>query len=180
MSYFDKKKIMLWVVIAVIIINFTAIGTIIYMLYHTPHHRYYNNERPCVQTYLEDQLNLSPSQAAEFKKLKEAHHDSVMVLKKIMKEKRTVISGNMTQPEPDTALLYKTTEELGAIFVLTRKLYIQHYFDLRKICNPDQQKKLAEIFSNVFCHEDGCSGPPPDKRCGGDDRSPDRCGRRLF
>ena len=131
MSYFNKKRVMLWFVIAVIIINFTAIGTIMYKMYQKPKHKICETEKPCAQAFLENELQLTPAQADEFKKLKNAHHDRVLVLQKIMKEKRGIITENMVKPDPDTTLLYKTTEELGILFAQTRRLYISHYFELR-------------------------------------------------
>jgi hypothetical protein len=179
MSYFNKKRVMFWVVIAVIIINFTAIGTIIYKMYHMPKHELCNAERPCAQTYLEKELQLTPIQADEFKKLKKAHHDSVLVLNKIMSEKRKIISENMVKPDPDTTLLFKTTDEIGAIFAQTRKLYISHYFDLRNVCNTHQQEKLAKIYTKVFCSDDRCS-ESPDNKCNKGEKGHKGCDRERF
>jgi len=165
MSYFNKKHLMLWLVIAVIVINVAAIGAIIYKLYQNPDQEISRHDRPCAQAYLESELHLTPIQAEEFKKLKKAHHDSVFVLHNLMKEKRGIISENMVKPDPDTTLLYKTTEELGMLFAQTRKLYISHYFELRKVCNPDQQEKLSEIYTKLFCQGEGCPAPQ-DSGCG--------------
>lgn len=158
---------MLWIVIAVIVINFAAIGAIIYKLYQNPKQETgrFDRQRPCGQTYLESELHLTPVQAEEFKKLKKAHHDSILVIHNLMKEKRGIISENMVKPNPDTTLLYKTTEELGMLFAQTRKLYISHYFELRKVCNPDQQQKLSEIYTKLFCQGEGCP-TPQDSGCG--------------
>lgn len=165
MSYFNKKHVMLWVVIAVIVINFGAIGAIIYKLYQNPKQEPCRPERHCGQAYLESELHLSPAQAQEFKKLKKAHHDSVFVIHNLMREKRGIISANMVKPDPDTTLLYKTADELGMLFAQTRKLYISHYFELRKVCNPEQQEKLAGIYTKLFCQGEGCT-LPQDTGCG--------------
>ncbi len=179
MSYFNKNRVLLWIVVAVLIINLTATVTIIYKMQHPPKRDFHKNERPCAQAYLENELHLTPGQNEEFKRLKKAHHDSVFVLHKMMKEKRAIISENMVKPEPDTTLLYNTTEELGMLFAQTRKLYISHYFELRKVCNPEQQEKLAKIYTRVFCGEDGCQMPPNNK-CEKEKNSPKHCRPQHF
>ncbi|MEI6123347.1 MAG: periplasmic heavy metal sensor [Bacteroidota bacterium] len=154
MSYFSNKKFSFWIVVAVIILNFTAIGTIMYKLYLHPHpHQMEKKEMPCAQSYLENELQLTPAQAAEFKKLKEKHHESVYLVFEAMKQKKNYISENMTKPNADTNMLFKTTEDIGALYAQSRKLFILHYFELSKVCNATQKVKLAEIFSNMFCCE---------------------------
>ncbi|HOY31853.1 MAG TPA: periplasmic heavy metal sensor [Bacteroidales bacterium] len=166
MSYFNRSRLFLWILGAVLIINLAVTGTIIYKMSHEPkrvHHKF-TTGRPCAQEFLESELHLTPAQAGEFRQLKKSHHDSITALHRIMKEKRAIISDNMIRPEPDTALIYTTTEELGALFARTRRLYIQHYFDLRNVCNPAQQEKLSRIYSRIFCGEEGCM-KPPDSNC---------------
>ena len=167
MSYFTKNSIMMWVVIAVIIINFTAIGTIIFKIYHVENRIHENHDRPCAQNILERELNLTPVQAEKFKMLKDAHRDSVSIIHQKMKDQRNFISENMVKSAPDTAMLNRAAEELGYLYSRTRKLYIKHYFDLRKECSPEQQKKLEKIYARIFCHDDcvpGTSGVKCDNR----------------
>lgn len=171
MSYFNKNRIILWIVIAVIIINFTAIGTIIYKMYNMENSDKEKTERPCSQSFLEKKLQLTPLQSEQFKKLKNTHYDNVYTIHQKMKEKREFISVNMVSPEPDTASLHKAAEEMGVLYSQIRKLYIQHYFDLRKVCTPEQQKKLASIYTNIFSCDENMPGATRNKCQNGHKRS---------
>ena len=142
---------MMWVVIALIIINFTAIGTIIFKMYHVENRINDNSNRPCAQNILERELNLTPVQAEKFKMLKDAHRDSVFVIHQKMKDQRNFISENMMKSAPDTAMLNRAAEELGYLYGRTRKLYIKHYFDLRNECSPEQKKNLEKLYIGIFC-----------------------------
>jgi len=168
MSYFNKNKTLLWVLGALLIINLAATGTIIYNMRAKPVRHYNVNEKPCVQDYLQDELGLSNDQVQEFARLKKAHHDSLQIIRKIMAEKRFLISQTMVLPEPDTALLEKTTDELGVLYAQSRRMFVSHYFELRKVCNQSQQEKLAKIFSGAFCSGDKCGLDPerPDRHDG--------------
>jgi len=165
MSYFNKNKTLLWVLGALLIINLAATGTLIYNMRTEPQRHLRVKDKPCVQDYLQDELGLSTGQVQEFALLKKAHHDSLQLIRTIMAEKRLLISQTMVMPEPDTALLDKTTEELGALYAQTRRMFVSHYFELRKICDPQQQEKLAKIFSGAFCSGDKC-GIEPESRTG--------------
>ncbi len=168
MSYFNKSKTLLWVLGALLIINLAATGTIIYKMKAEPKQQRPGNEKPCVQKYLQQELGLSSAQTREFARLKKAHHDSLRVIHNVMAEKRFLISQTMVLPEPDTALIEKTTEELGVLYSQTRRMFVSHYFELRKICKPQQQEKLAKIFSGAFCSGDNCRLEPtmPNRHAG--------------
>lgn len=165
MSYFNKNRILLWLVVAIIIINFTAIGTIIIKMHNMENFDKEKNERPCAQSFIEKELRLTPLQSEKFKKLKNTYHDTVFTIYQTMKEKREFISANMVSSEPDTISLNKAADELGVLYSQTRKLYIQHYFDLRKVCTPEQQEKLASIYSNIFSCDEKMPGAHHGREC---------------
>ncbi len=169
----------MWVVIAVIIINFTAIGTIIFKMYHVDNRIHDNHTRPCAQNFLEKELNLTPVQAEKFKMLKDAHRDSVFAIHQKMKDQRNFITENMVKSTPDTALLNKAAENLGYLYGCTRKLYIKHYFDLRSVCNPEQQKNLEKLYIGIFCCDEFMQFPSR-HQCNGDKMGHNKCGTKNF
>ncbi|MCK9612443.1 MAG: hypothetical protein PHR81_04215 [Bacteroidales bacterium] len=154
MSYFNKNRVTLWLVVAVLLINTAAIATILYKMYNEPLSNKPKKGQPCMQSFLEKKLELTPVQAKKFRIMKKAHHDSVAALRKLMDEKRSVISENLSKTEPDSLLLYSTADDLGVLYAQVRKMFISHYLNLRKVCTSEQQLKLAGIYSGVFCHDD--------------------------
>lgn len=121
-------------------------------------------KKGCFQSYLKKELNLTPAQAVKFDAEKERYHDTVMTVHKLMMIKREYITHEMTKVKADTTMLYRTSDELGGLYSTTRKLYINHYFELSKLCNAEQKKKLASIIGNVFCCEGRNDIKGPDKK----------------
>jgi hypothetical protein len=158
MSYFKQNQTTLWILLAVVLFNIAAIVTIYYKMNHPGCKNAYVEEKGCFQSYLKTELNLTPVQAEKFETEKTRYHDTVMTVDKLMMLKRELITDEMTKVTADTAILYKTSDELGALYAKTRKLYINHYFELSKICNAEQKKKLASIIGNVFCCEGRIEG----------------------
>jgi hypothetical protein len=154
MSYFSQNKTTLWVLIAVVFFNIAAIFTIYYKMHCASCHRKEMEKKPgCFQDYLSTELNLTPAQKNQFDNEKTKYHDTVLSVHKLMIEKRTIISDELSKPEADTAILYKASDELGLMYAKTRKLYVNHYLALSKICNAEQKKKLAHIMGDMFCCE---------------------------
>lgn len=162
MSYFKQNKTTLWILLAVVLFNIAAIATIYYKMNMKGCKKQCSEEKGCFQSYLKKELNLSPVQSEKFDVEKERYHDTVMAVHRIMMAKREFISHEMSKPNADTTLLYQTSDELGVLYATTRKLYINHYFELSKLCTNEQKKKLASIIENVFCCEGRREGMGPD------------------
>jgi Spy/CpxP family protein refolding chaperone len=165
MSYFSQNKTTLWILAAVVLFNIAALATIYYkMNYSKCDNSCKKEEQGCFQTYLKQELNLTPIQAEKFEVEKNRYHDTVSSVHRLMIEKRELMTAEMTRDNADTAILYKTSDELGLLYAKTRKLYINHYFELSKICTAEQKKKLASIIGNVFCCEGRNDVMGPDKK----------------
>ena len=155
MSYFSQNKTTVWILAAIIFFNISAFATILYKMNdNTPYQKPCNEQRGCFQDFLKKELNLTQVQAENFNAEKARYHDTVRSIHKLMMERNQFISALMTKADADTAILYKASDDLGALYSQTRKLYINHYIALSKICNPEQKEKLASIIGNVFCRED--------------------------
>jgi len=162
MSYFSQNKTTLWILVAIIFFNIAAFATIFYKLNCAKFEKQCkSDDKCCFQSYLKGELHLTPVQEGKFEAEKEKYHDTVMVVRKLMKEKREFINTEMGKPVIDTALIYKGSDELGELYALTQKLYINHYFNLSGICNAEQKKKLSSIIGNIFCCEGRNDGVMP-------------------
>jgi hypothetical protein len=150
-----------------VLFNIAAIATIYYKTNLGGCKKQCTEERGCFQSYLKNELKLTPVQAEKFDIEKKRYQDTVMTVHTQMIAKREFITREMTKLHTDTALLYQTSDELGVLYGVTRKLYINHYFELSKLCTDEQKKKLASIIGNVFCCEGRNEGMGPDKKHGG-------------
>ncbi len=165
MSYFSRNKTILWILAAVVLFNIAALATIYYKMNYPRCENSCKKEGPgCFQTYLKQELNLTAVQAEKFEVEKNRYHDTVSSVHRLMMEKRELMTAEMTRDNADTAILNKTSDELGLLYAKTRKLYINHYFELSKICTAEQKKKLASIIGNVFCCEGRNDALGPDKK----------------
>lgn len=159
MSYFSQNKTTVWILVAILFFNIAAFSAFYYKLNHQKCEQPCEEKKGHFQDYLNKELNLTTDQAKQFDIEKKTYRDTVMQVHKAMKEKREYISSQMKLPVIDTAKLYTAANELGALYAQTRKLYINHYIALSKICTPEQKKKLASIIGRMFCDDCRKDGP---------------------
>jgi hypothetical protein len=176
MSYFSQNKTTLWILAALVLFNVAAIITIFIKMNGPRDDRpCMREERGCFQDFLKKELNLTPAQALKFEDEKTRYHDTMMNIHRQMMSKRESITIEMTKKQADTSILNKTSDELGVLYSTSRKLYISHFFNLSKLCDSNQQKKLGNIVGNIFCSEGREDVVNPGKRHHGEHP---KCGPR--
>lgn len=181
MSYFSKNKSLAWILIILLLFNLAAIGTIIYKMYLPKHYSDQENcmhdgnrkEHHCMKDLFKDELKLDATQTLQFDKARVAYFDTLSSIHKLMNQKKLEIMNDMVKPQPDTAMLNKETQELGSMFIKARKLFVSHYFELSKICNDQQRKKLDSLFTDVICCQD--EGKKQGNCCGKDKEPNHKC-----
>jgi hypothetical protein len=181
MSYFSKNKSLAWILIILLLFNLAAIGTIIYKMYLPKplseqdgcRHSGDRKEHHCMKDLFKDELKLDAKQSQQFDIARVAYFDSLNSIHKLMSQKKLEIMNDMVKPQPDTSLLTKETQELGHMFIKARKLFVSHYFELSKICNDQQRKKLDSLFTDVICCQD--EGKKQANCCGKDKEPNHKC-----
>lgn len=95
--------------------------------------------------FMQQQLQLNDDQIVAFdqqhktfmKKNWENKHQLDELDKQLLEE--------MTKLNPDTVLLKKLVEEMGATFKDKKKCFYQHYLHISAICEPNQRHKLDSL-----------------------------------
>jgi Spy/CpxP family protein refolding chaperone len=159
MSIITKKNLLTTVLVVLIIINIVALGTFFFW----PHHPFDKRDAGnCKQhnpgDFLKKELNLTADQEKKMNEMRITHSDTLSVLAKMMQEKRKLLSGEMMKTNPDSTLLFKTCDEIGDIYAAIRKLNVIHYWQMKSICDTDQQKKLDSVFKGIFCCDETMLG----------------------
>jgi hypothetical protein len=160
MSYFTRKNILAALIIILLVINGVTLATFIFR----PGFIFHRDNRECrVQRcpadFFREELGLSEEQFQKFDKIRRQHMDTINVLAGQMKAKRILLSAEMMKAAPDSALIFKTTDELGVIYSAIHKINLLHYWHLRSMCSDEQKQKLDSIYKGMFCCKEGMAGP---------------------
>ncbi len=157
----DNTRIWKWMVVSLVTLNIILLLTIWHS--YSRHGGPPRHDGGPAKKIIND-LNLSATQTAEFEKLKEQHHSSMLELQKKGRELRDEFFELLKQEHPDPTQI---TEKAGAIAENQKQIEMitfSHFESVRKMCSPEQKKKFDEMIGDILRK---MSGPPP-----GEDKHP--------
>ena len=169
----NKHKWMIWFIIILVVMNLTTIITVV-------HKRNQLTEKVTVSTqnqgmtesasmkysgrYFRDALELSMDQMKKFSEFNPAFRQAVMTINREMTEKRNKMLIEMAKKECDTNRLNILSDSIGYLHANLKKQTYLYYLNFKNICNVPQQKKLEQLFSEMFAsdtqlNQNGMGGP---------------------
>lgn len=159
MNYFERTRVYLFIIIILVIFNISAIVAIIYHI--RSEHR---EMRPGREEghdrgrHLAEKIGFDKAQAVQFDTLRADFGRKAKAILGTIQEKKLEIINEFTSENPDTAKLYKITHEIGNLHTNMRRLSIDHFMNVKKMCTPEQKTKLLELFRNMMKMEEGAPG----------------------
>jgi len=163
MNYFEKTRLYLFIIVVLAIFNISAIVAIIYHL-RTEHRFNRTENREDRGKHLSDKIGFDKAQAVEFDTLRADFGRKTKAIMTSITDKKMEMMNEFTSETPDTSKLYKLTNEIGNLHAQMRRLSIDHFMSVKKICNPEQKTKLLDMFRNMMKMEEG---PGFNRRHGG-------------
>ena len=171
MNYFERTRLYLFIIIILAIFNISTIVAIIYHL--RVEHRSMRNENREENKdrgrHLADKIGFDKAQAIQFDTLRADFGRKAKIIMSSIQEKKLEMMNEFTIETPDTAKLYKLTIDIGNLHAQMRRLSIDHFMRVKKICSPEQKTKFLDLFRNMMKMEEGPGfnhrhGNPMDKK----------------
>ena len=156
MNYFGKRNGLLWVIIVLLIIILSAVGTMFFKMHHGMGNG--SGLRPEMfrdENFMKDKLELNDEQIKQFKEINSEHNDGRTFMIEKMRNERQMIDSQLTSDNPDTAKLNTMINEMTQLQAKMIKVHVKSYLEIKKICNPEQQKKLAILFKQMMLERQG-------------------------
>lgn len=147
-----KRSITFWVIMALIVVNISAIIAMIYMSRTITCNITKNEEFKCPnpREYLIQELKLNENQTIELKNLHKQHRQKAKVLFGQMIKKQTVLFDEINKDYPDSVIIETQLHELGIIHAELQSEAMEHYKNLQKICNTEQKEKLKVLYKDII------------------------------
>jgi len=154
MNYFNKNRLVFWIMILVILINISAFTTF-YIFYKTDKAAAAADTVCCSGTcrVLNEKLGLNSEQAARVSAINRQFREKTEPIVGDIKETRVAMLDELSLEKPDTAKLTAYTEKIGELQKILQKAAIDQFRQLKQVCTAEQCRKLSSIYSEVY----GCS-----------------------
>ncbi|MEI8005533.1 MAG: periplasmic heavy metal sensor [Bacteroidota bacterium] len=154
MNYFNKYRLVFWIMILMILINISAF-TSFFVFYKADRTTAAADTGCCSGTcrVLNEKLSLSSEQAARVSAVNRQFREKTEPVVAEIKNTRVAMLNELSLEKPDTAKLSACIEKIGELQKILQKAAVVQFRQLKEICTAEQCRKLSSIYSEVY----GCS-----------------------
>ena len=151
MEYFTKKRFVIWIIVILVLVNITALATIIIQnrkmhSFSKPNKHTEKNEFP---DFIKGELGLDDAQSGKFNKLMEEHFSHIGATMKKIIDLRNKTMEAIFSDNPDSNLIKKYSEDIGKLQTELEADNMNHFLKLKTVCTPEQQKKLINLMKEL-------------------------------
>ena len=155
----NKNNWMVWAIVVLAVMNLTTLITVVY-------HKNKSVEKEIVAMpdqaksestsvkysgrYFRDELNLSDEQMKRFSEFNPEFRQKVMAINRNLDIKRHEMLVEMAEKNCDTNRLNLLSDSIGYLHASLKKQTYLYYLNFKSICNEEQQKKLEQLFGEMF------------------------------
>jgi Spy/CpxP family protein refolding chaperone len=104
--------------------------------------------------FIRKRLNLDQNQFEQFKSLRNQSKEEQMVVKKQIDEKRRMMMSQLASEKPDTAKMNDLIKDIGVLHEELSKITMEHFLQLKSICNEEQRKELNNLIMRMADHKE--------------------------
>ena len=150
---------MVWAIVALALLNITTLITVVY-------HKNQVVEKGVITTpdsvksenasvlysgrYFRDELNLSSEQMNKFTQFNPEFRQEVRTINLKLADKRHEMLIEMANKYSDKNKLNLLSDTIGLLHAKLKKVTYMYYLNFKNICNQEQQKKLEQLFGEMF------------------------------
>jgi len=150
---------MVWAIVVLAIMNITTIITILYQRNQSMGTEFViatdevQSENASIQysgRYFRDQLNLSRDQMDRFVEFNPEFRQQARSININLERVRHLMLTEMAAKNSDNNKLDMLSDSIGYLHANLKKLTYGYFLNIKSICNQQQQKKLEQMFDNMF------------------------------
>lgn len=144
-----KNRMLFWSLIFLIIVNVSALATY-FFLPGKQSQNLCSNDPDSPNCVLHEQLNLTGEQYELVDAINKDYQAISRPISTQIKDLRSSIVDELESREPDTALINELIEEISSLQMQLHRENINHYLDLKEVCDPDQALRLSNLYRELY------------------------------
>jgi len=158
----NKYSVMVWSIVVLAVMNISTILTIVYYRYQavesiaavgSGEQQTEAEAEKFSGRYFRDQLNLSSEQMQQFKEINPVFRPKARSITIELAEKRRQMLVEMAAAKSDTTRLNALSDSIGQLHSDLKRFTYQYFLEIKSICDQEQQKKLEQIFGEMFAND---------------------------
>jgi hypothetical protein len=155
----NRTNILVWTIIVLVVLNMATIVTVVYN-----RNKFTGQEEVTIPDktdsenasvkysgrYFRDELNLDKEQMKRFSEFNPQFRQNVMAINRSLDAKRHDMLVEMADKNCDTTRLNRISDSIGFLHANLKKQTYMYYLNFKSICSEQQQKKLEQLFNEMF------------------------------
>jgi Spy/CpxP family protein refolding chaperone len=154
MNFFNKNRLMFWLLLFLVLINISALVTF-FMFYSSQKKQPAENAGLQSFKVFQKELSLTPFQSEKVCSINALHRTISEPIISALREKRSELLEELSSDKPDTLLLKQYAEEIGNLQKELQMASVRQYLDLKVVCDTCQCRKLSSFYFELY----GSKGP---------------------
>ncbi len=142
-----KRKVLVYSVVLVTLINISALATMLYL------RRGEKKDTCCPGRGFErikKEVGLTEEQIRRFEENRGKFHAELDSLARLLEVERFRLANEVRRQEPDSFVIRETIEEIGRLQKQSQHLAIDHFLRIKKILTPEQREAFFDIALECF------------------------------
>ncbi len=166
-TYFTRSRILIWLVIILLIINISAVITILYSIKARNELRFsagkFSHDKEFIHHHpgksFKNCMNLNELQHQQFRTAKHRFFLEAGKLSGQMHEKRIEFINELASDKPDTIKIQEIANEIGSLHAKLKYQTYKHYIEMKSVCTKEQEEKLINLFKSMLYEDPFLSEP---------------------
>jgi Spy/CpxP family protein refolding chaperone len=155
MKLYNNNRTVFWILIFLVLINVTALATY-FIFMRKPVNRPIPAAELKQGVALRQQLSLTPDQSLKVNAINSTYKASSEAVVEAIREKKTDLLEELSNDITDMDQVEKLANEIVSEQKQLQMAHIKQFLDLKKVCTPEQTRKLSQIYSELYgCENKG-------------------------
>lgn len=149
MNSFPINRVVFWLLISLIVILLSALITLVVFF---SNNRYTVSRQKIENTgvIFRKELALSDSQSEKVGNILAQYKNTTNPLVAEIRDHRLQMLDELAKESPDTIMLNRYMSEISELQKQMQKASLKQYTDLKKICTPEQCKRLSALYFELY------------------------------
>ena len=145
-----KKRITIYLIVIVTLINLSSLGTIIYLKWIAKNDASVSVLPENRFELIKEELKLTPKQIEQFEKIRTEFHSKLDTLDTKFESLRKEMLKEIWQSEAGSQKLESILEQFSRQQAESQRWVVQHFYQFKKVLTPEQSKKFYKILTERF------------------------------
>ena len=161
MDFLKKNRIVFWVLVFLVFVNIAALAAHFISL-QKPADEPLSASEGRKGVAIGRELSLSPEQLNKVNEINAAYRFSSEPIITALRDKKAALLEELSKDASDSLRIAVLAEEVSREQNKLQQANIRQFLDLKKVCTPEQTKKLSGIYAGFY----GCAGAGRGQGCG--------------